>query len=286
MSERTIVAVVADTHCGSQVGLMPPDQFQLDAEGFYDPSPQQKFLWQCWEESWLKIAKLRKRAKLIIVFNGDAIQGTDEKFMALVSKRTDEHDAIHVDCMEYAFRTAGFNQSKGDELYYVRGTERHSEAGSAAEERIASDLGANELAGRSSNIQIQLKVNGVVFDFMHKRIKRGTRWWTQDNALFYAAKDTYARIIDNDWFKPPFEAIYVGSHFHSWLPHQTHRGPKGNVTFAITPAFQLMTGYAIEVTKGLERATVGMMAYEVEGDGAWRVHEYIWEPNHIPVPSK
>ena len=71
--KKTIVAVVADTHCGSQVGLMPNRQWQLDAGGYYNPSPQQEFLWDVWEEGWQMIAKLRKRAKLIVVFNGDAV---------------------------------------------------------------------------------------------------------------------------------------------------------------------------------------------------------------------
>lgn len=282
---KTIVAVVADMHSGSQVGLMPPEPFQLDTGGFYEPSERQQFLWQCWEESWQNIAKLRKKSKLIVVFNGDAVQGVDKKFISIISKRAEEHEALHVDSMQRGLKIAKFNQEAGDELYYVRGTPKHSEAGSAAEERIAKVLQANQIAGRFSSMQIQLNVNGVVFDFLHKRIKGGTRWWTKDNALFYAAKDTYARILDQKRFDPPFNVIYVGSHFHQWIPQQTHRGPQGNVTFAITPSFQLMNDYAIEITKGLERASIGMMAYTVEEDGAWRTHEYVWEPSHISVPS-
>ncbi len=280
---KEILAVVADTHCGSQQGLMPPEQYALDAGGFYDPSSQQKWLWGVWQEGWEIVKRLRKKARLTVVMNGDAVQGTDSVFTALVSKRAEEHEDIHRQCMDYALSTAKFDSKKGDRLFYVRGTERHSEPGSQAEERLGEDLGAEIVDGRYSSMQIQLKINDVYFDFVHRREKGGARWWTKENALFYAAKNAYANIVDKKWFKPPFDVVYLGAHFHQWIPPQTKRGPQGNVTFAISPAFQLMGGFGIQVTKGLEKASIGMLIFEIEKDGSWKLNELVYEPDHVPV---
>ena len=279
----TIVAVVSDTHCGSMVGLMPPRQWLLDAGGYYDPSDGQRFLWEVWAEFWEKVAKLRKGKQLVVVFNGDAVQGVDEGFTAIISKRPEEHEAIHVECMDWALKAARFNREKGDRLFYVRGTERHSEPGAQAEERIAQDLGAEQREGRSSNVLLRLPINGVMFDFMHRREKAGGRVWTEDNALFYAAKDCYFRFDRERRYKAPFDVIMIGSHFHEWVPPITYRGKQGNVTCVITPAFQLMTHYSLEATKGMRNPTIGALAFTVLEDGTWDQFELIYEPDPAPA---
>jgi hypothetical protein len=279
----TVVAVVADTHCGSMVGLIPDRQFQLDPEGFYSPSKGQKFLWNVWQEYWELIAAMRKGKQLVIVFNGDSIQGVDARFTAIISKRAEEHETIHIECMDYALKTSRFNRGKGDRLFYVRGTERHSEPGAQAEERIATDLGAEQREGRYSNVLLRLPINGVMFDFMHKREKIGGRVWTEDNSLFYAAKDWYFRIDRARKYKAPFDVVVVGSHYHEWVPPITYRGKQGNVTCVITPAFQLMTGYSLEVTKGMRNPTIGALAFTVLEDGSWDPFELIYEPDPAPA---
>lgn len=281
--KRTVVAVVSDTHCGSEMGLMPPEQYQLDASGFYDPSKGQLFLWRVWDEYWNKVAKLRKRARLVIVVNGDAVQGVHEKFTAIVSKRAEEHEDIHIRCMDHALKITDFNRQKGDRLFYVRGTERHTEPGAQSEERIATDLGAEEREGRHSNFLLRFTVHNVIFDFMHKRERIGGRVWTEDNALFYAAKDAYFRLLRNGKYKSPFDVIYVGSHFHQWTPSITYRNKQGSVTYVITPSFQLMTGYSLEVTKGMREPTIGGLIFDVREDGSWDQFEVIYEADPAPV---
>ena len=72
---KHIVVCLGDTHCGSTVGLCPPEGLELDDEGLYLPSKAQLWLWNNWEEAWAKIKSVKRKnrkAKQIIVFKIDS----------------------------------------------------------------------------------------------------------------------------------------------------------------------------------------------------------------------
>ena len=45
MSQRTVLAISADAHTGSTVGLMPDGQWQME-DGYYTPGAIQKRIWE------------------------------------------------------------------------------------------------------------------------------------------------------------------------------------------------------------------------------------------------
>ena len=102
----TIVAVPSDTHCGSSIGLCPPNvkiHADVDNVGVY-PSltvPQQ-YLWAKWVSDWNHIKNLKKslKAKLITVFNGDATERQQHRTVQLISGKTSDHESIAFDCLK------------------------------------------------------------------------------------------------------------------------------------------------------------------------------------------
>ena len=52
---KHIVACFGDMHCGSTVGLCPPEGIELDDGGLYMPNTGQEWLWNNWEEAWAKV---------------------------------------------------------------------------------------------------------------------------------------------------------------------------------------------------------------------------------------
>ena len=55
-----MIAVVSDLHCGSTVGLHPPEETPLDDGGAYTPSKAQGWLWSHWLAYWKRVMKERK----------------------------------------------------------------------------------------------------------------------------------------------------------------------------------------------------------------------------------
>lgn len=68
----TTLAIVADTHAGSTVGLCPP-RVTLDDGGECAPSKEQRRMWGWWLEYWQEVK--RRQGEVVAIFLGDMIEG-------------------------------------------------------------------------------------------------------------------------------------------------------------------------------------------------------------------
>ena len=85
---KHIVVCVGDTHCGSTVGLCPPEGLELDDGGLYEPNKSQHWLWNNWVEAWAAIKSVKrknKKAKLHLILNGDLVDGDHHKTTQIAS---------------------------------------------------------------------------------------------------------------------------------------------------------------------------------------------------------
>ena len=98
-----VVAICGDLHCGSTVGLCPPEGLELDDGGMYDPSDAQEWLWQCWESAWKKAKSIIGRDKFTLVLNGDLIDGDHHRSSQIASPLT----GIHARCAMESLRDTG-----------------------------------------------------------------------------------------------------------------------------------------------------------------------------------
>ncbi len=74
----TTLAVIADTHINSTVGLVRP-QINLDDGGTYKASRAQRRLWDYWLEYWRSAPKADR---VIGIFVGDMVEGDVKIIMA------------------------------------------------------------------------------------------------------------------------------------------------------------------------------------------------------------
>ena len=275
---RTIVAIPSDTHCGSTIGLCPPKQVQLDDGGYYNPSRGQKeVLWKMWEQGWDRVRELRKKSRLIIVHNGDSVEGTHDHVMGVVSRRRETQERIHIDCMDWAFRKSKFKND--DLLYYMRGTKWHVGRGAESDERIAEDLDAIPSEASFSHYHLRLDVDGVLLDIAHHGVNAGTRAWTKENALYHTIKSIY---FDNVERNQPVPRAWIRSHYHVWVDPPTYKGNHGKITGFITPSFQLITPFGIKVGKAIKLASIGLLILIIEnGELDWECHQV--EYQHAPI---
>jgi len=156
----TFVVSLSDMHSGSSVALFPDRFVQFGKDGpNHTPSDNQRRM----HDHWIKCAEYvrdnRKGKKLIIVHNGDAIEGIHHNSLQVVSPSWDDHVDIHVELMNEFLKVAGFAKNKGDLLYYVSGTESHT---ANKEERIANEMNAEHY-----DDELRLRVNGRDLWYTH-----------------------------------------------------------------------------------------------------------------------
>ena len=273
---RTVIAFPSDTHCGSTLGLIPPKPFQLHEGGEYLPSKAQRIIWNQWEYNWELIRKERKNSNLIIVHDGDVVEGIHHGTTQINSSRVDEHETIASMCLDFAMQKAKFG--KGDKYYQVAGTEEHAGNGSSSEERVAQDFdGAvpvyenqgfgDKKNGRYTWDGLLRTVNGVLFDVAHHGGSVGSMAWTTENGLRNKIKSIYFKCV-NRKNPAPIPRYWIRAHFHKYL-RVDYYGECGTITGIMLPGFQIKTGYVYKKDGGnlVEPAHIGMVWVVVNDDG-------------------
>lgn len=178
----TIVAVVGDTHCGGTTGLCPPI-YELNGQGHRQANKIQKWLWRCWVDYWRRVSDMVNKygAKLIVVVNGDVVEGVHHGTTQVVSLRHDDMLDIAVSCLDPYTRNA-------EHLFVTKGTEAHVGAGGMWDDIVAKDLGAEPSEHSPSWYWLPLDVDGVRFTFSHHG-RAGTRGWTKGTGARTIAAD-------------------------------------------------------------------------------------------------
>jgi len=249
-----IIAVCGDLHCGSTVGLCPPEGLELDDGGMYEPSDAQNWLWHCWESAWKTAKKVIGKKKFTLVINGDAIDGDHHRTAQIASPLT----GLHVHCALESLRVPLALKPK--EVHVIRGTPSHVGRSGDAEEGIARALKGqlwpiikDPDTGTMSSYRRRIDVEGVRLDVAHHG-RMGQRAHTVRGYANLYGFDIWAErmleayqamLVSEDPLKefnerrPP--DIAVRSHNHRYMDSgYDHRGVTRVVSM---PAWQFATEY-------------------------------------------
>jgi len=268
MSKRTLIAISADKHSGSSLGLIN-GTFELQDGGSYTPSPLQKIIWKQYEECLDFIKLERKNSRLIWIENGDPCEGIHHQSTQLVSARVDEHEQIASDILDYSFQKVGM--TKGDLAYMTAGTDEHGGNGSQSENRLAEDFNyfipqyskESKKPNRYTWDRLLLKINGVLLDIAHHGGSVGKRAWTSENGMRNLIKSFYLQSLED---KTELPRYWVRSHLHQYVYSGIYSGKHGSIEGFVTPSFQFKTGYAYKFA-GHQLSDIGMLIIGIEEDG-------------------
>jgi len=269
LSKRTIIAVSADKHSGSTLGLIH-GTFELQDGGSYTPSPLQKTIWKQYEECLNFVKEERKKSRLIWIENGDPCEGIHHMTTQIVSGRVDEHEQIATDILDYSFQKVGM--TKGDLAYMMAGTDEHGGNGSQSENRLAEDFNyfvpqfskESEKPNRYTWDRLLLKINGVLLDIAHHGGSVGKRAWTTKNGMEGLIKSFYFQSLEDNTELPRY---WIRSHLHQYV-HATYTGKYDKqIEGFVTPSFQFKTGYAYKIA-GSQLSDIGMLIIGIEEDGS------------------
>lgn len=90
-SGTRLIVAVADIHCGSTYGLMPPGFTTLEGNEILH-NPIQRWLWQCWTDATTRwLPTILRGDPYALVVNGDAMEGNHHGTREIVSPETGDH---------------------------------------------------------------------------------------------------------------------------------------------------------------------------------------------------
>lgn len=242
-----------DTHCGSHVGLLPPN-FEL-------PEPQslalddwehelvqkrlifnkgQAYLWKCWEDAW---AWLPNKKLDFAVFNGDGLHGparsNDKGLFGVVTPRPSVQAAI----LESILKPI---RHRFNDFHIVGGTEWHEGEYGEALKQLAtkSEIDATPYpSGQLVEDMLFLDWEGVILDFAHEisyfMIYRGTPLEREINftrieeCLIEGAPDLIGRAHTHLWHltKNRYATAFMGPAWSLSRPGRRGKSPaRGRLT--------------------------------------------------------
>jgi hypothetical protein len=203
----SIVALYADTHPNSTIGVMPPYTELVDG-GYYRAGKVQRWVWNRWNKFGDEVESIRAKlkAKLYVVSNGDGVDDPLHPTTRVVS----EHKPT---ILSLASRVHERFAQMADHYFMVRGTNAHVGIDGCYEEALARDLGAepDPKTGDSSWWSLYLEVEGVTFDITHHPQTSAHRPWTQHAAAARESAIVAAQYHEMG-MKPPDVACRAHNH--------------------------------------------------------------------------
>jgi len=150
-----LLVVVSDLHCGSTVGLMPPDSENMAGNTInFGKNHHQAWLWEKWTAAQKTVAEIAGDDPLVLLVNGDATEGIHHRSPEVVASLIENH------CAMAATALRPFSQ-RAVETLVVKGTECHTHD---IESYLARLLGAREGLAREKWL---FRMNGCLIDATH-----------------------------------------------------------------------------------------------------------------------
>jgi len=270
--QRPVLLVHAgDQHVGSTKAMLGTPQ-PLDDGGFYVPSKDQVWFWDCWVQMWREVAALKKRykAKVVYVSGGDEGEGDHHGSTEIWFVSEADQDRAVEQMFEVAHPTV-------DEWIFIRSTEAHIGAHSAGTERRA-----RHFASLGWNVWCDPKTPGIYSKWIYTGVHQGVKIQVkhqpqtrsnvphlQDNAAARQAQYTWIDYA-KAWVEPPDLAIWHHIHYRS-------KGWYQGVFCYTCPSWQLTTAWATRFKSSPRIEHPGGIAFLCE-DGHWQPFELDYEP--------
>ena len=238
-SEIRNIIVISDTHCGCQLGLMPP-QVPLDNGLTVMQSALQKKMWAMWLEFWNKwVPEVTQGEPFILVHNGDAIDGVHHNSTTQISHNLTDQKRI-------AEMVLAPQIKKAARYFHIRGTEAHVGQSGADEEELAGTLKAiPDQLGNHARWDLWLRLRGALVHFTH-HIGTTSSAAYESTAVWKEMAEAYNEA--GRWNDEPPDVV-VRSHRHRQFETRIATN-KGYGISLVTPAWQLKTPFVWRGTLG------------------------------------
>ena len=150
-----LLVVVSDLHCGSTVGLMPPDSENMSGNTLgFGNNHHQRWLWECWQDAQQRVLEITNGDPFALLCNGDATEGIHHRSPEVVASLIENHCQMAATALKpWADKAAA--------TFITKGTECHTHD---IESYLASLIGAQEGKAREKWL---LEIHGTIIDATH-----------------------------------------------------------------------------------------------------------------------
>lgn len=278
MNRDTLIVVLSDLHSGGSTALFPNRYWQSrKTDHNHTPTQKQQAMYVHFEKCMDYALRERKGRRLIVVHDGDAIEGIHNNSTQVVTQNKDEQVELHIELMDLFLRKTRFSRKAGDMLYYISGTEIHT---GEHEETIAQDLSAqkNPTGGHVFD-HLELNVNSRILWFFHHGKKRGAGS-NEGNALRNYLRDIFWDCIKQEKHPPDFA---ISGHTHT-PAYNTYVIPYKDgfhtIHGIICPSWQEKTRFAFKVAP-VERNEIGAVYIQISVTGEIQMPVFLKKETEI-----
>ena len=260
MSE-TIVVVLSDMHSGGTTALFP-NRFMQFKHINHTPTPKQKTIFNHFDKCAKAIAERRRGRRMVLIHDGDAIEGWHHNSQEIITANKAEQREIHEELMDHFLRRVGFKKS-ADELYYINGTETHT---GEHENEIAKSMGAKKppYAGHVWD-HLELKINRRLLWFAHHGKGRG-KGPNEGSGLRLFLRDVYYDCLKRS-LPPPDMVITGHTHTPTYNTFIVREGGDFRTLHGIiAPSWQMKTRYAYKASP-VDVNEIGSVDFDISEAG-------------------
>lgn len=170
MSSPKILLVISDIHCGSEVGLMPPDsKIRTKNTIGFGKNIHQKWLWEKWLQMQEEFHGYRGKDSFALLLNGDLTEGVHHRSIESLTQSVEDHANMAIEALLPL-------SEKAQSVMVTLGTECHT---GLIEHMIADRLGARSGGARGTWL---FKIGGCLVNATH-HIGTTTRAYLEAGAL-------------------------------------------------------------------------------------------------------
>jgi len=266
-SKDTLHVIVSDFHSGSNYALFPNHEWH-GRKTSHTPRALQVKIYKHFLKFCEVVKERRKDKRVVLVHNGDALDGDHHNSGDVCSTNSLEQADIHIELMNELQKRIGW--TRGDMMYYSKGTRTHV---GEFEDYIARELNAQLDFERGAWEKLDIETNGVLCTFYHHGPGAGDganegnamRSWLRNN--FYDSLKDGSRYSD---------VLYTGHvHVPTYAAYTVRDGHKyKNIHGVILPSWQGKTPFSWKVASR-SRNKIGGVIHEIKADGTVCVPEFI-----------
>lgn len=262
----TLHIVISDTHTGSNKALFL-DRHWEGRNTTHTPLSNQVKIRKHFDNYAKQIREARKGKRVRLIINGDAIEGSRHDQNDLCTQDSQEMADIHIEIMQGFQKMIGWQ--RGDELYYVKGTESHT---GDMEYYIGQQLNTQMNGNFYAFDFLELDTNGVKTWFVHQGPGAG-KGANEGNGMRNWLRDIYMSSLKD--CRPCPDIVCTG-HVHE--PTYTTFVTRSRMEFRtihgiILPSWKSKDRYAY-AKAAVSVNKIGGISQEIKADGTIAVPKF------------
>lgn len=261
---RKLLVVVSDLHCGSSVGLLPPEvETHTGNTVGFGSNYHQEWLWQKWTEAIERVKVIAGGDDFVLLVNGDATEGIHHRSPEVVAALIEDHCRMAAAALKPLSDMA-------DTVLVTRGTECHTHN---VEDYLANLIGAE---GNKAKDHWYFTIHNCMVDAAH-HMPATSRAYLEASAMSIVLGNARLNSVRSGH---PAAKVYLRAHRHcgGWYTD-------GDAMLAVTGGWQFLTRHGHKVvTESIPRPSMIVLDWRSADPGQLpSVHNIQFTP---PAPEK